>query len=108
VNNNRPDETRTATLSASGANLVSRDLVFTVADQDPAPWTNPGNRFDVNNSGGVEPLDVLAIINEINRTRSRVLDPVLDAGLPFVDVTRDGSLDPLDVLAVINEINRRI
>jgi len=108
VNNNRPDDLRTVTLSASGTNLVARDLVFTVADQDPALWTNPRNRFDVNNSGGVDPLDVLAIINEINRTRSRVLDPVLDAGLPFVDVTRDGSLDPLDVLAVINEINRRI
>jgi len=106
VNNNRPDDLRTVTLSASGTNLVARDLVFTVADQDPALWTNPRNRFDVNNSGGVDPLDVLAIINEINRTRSRVLDPVLDAGLPFVDANRDGSLDPLDVLAVINEINR--
>jgi hypothetical protein len=106
VNNNRPDDPRTVTLTATGNNLVSRDLVFTVRDTDPAPWTNPRNRFDVNNSGGVDPLDVLAIINEINRNGSRTLDPLADAGLPFVDVGRDGAIDPLDVLAVINEINR--
>lgn len=106
INNNRPDDPRTVTLTATGNNLVARDLVFTVRDTDPAPWTNPRNRFDVNDSGGVDPLDVLAIINEINRNGTRTLDPVADAGLPFVDVGRDGAIDPLDVLAVINEINR--
>jgi hypothetical protein len=106
VNNNRPDDPRMVTLTAAGNNLVARDLVFTVRDTDPAPWTNPRNRFDVNDTGGVDPLDVLAIINEINRNGSRTLDPTADAGLPFVDVGRDGAIDPLDVLAVINEINR--
>jgi hypothetical protein len=49
----------------------------------------------------------LVLIDEINRRGSRVLDPVLDAGLLFVDPNRDGALDPLDVLFVIDEINRR-
>jgi len=54
----------------------------------------------------MDPLDVLVVINEINRRGSRQLDPVLDAGLPFVDSTRDGWLDPLDVLVIVNQINR--
>jgi hypothetical protein len=52
-------------------------------------------------------LDVLTLIDEINRSGARVLDPVLDALLLFVDPNRDGALDPLDVLFVIDQINRR-
>lgn len=109
VNDSRPQAPRTVTLNASGTNLIARDLVFTVRDNDPAPWTNPRNPYDVDNSGRLDPLDVLVIINEINRGGgSRFLDPIADAGLLFVDPNRDGSLDPLDVLMVINEINRTL
>ncbi|MFN9347276.1 MAG: hypothetical protein ACK6DQ_11825 [Planctomycetota bacterium] len=47
------------------------------------------------------------MIDEINRRGTRVLDPLIDAGLLFVDPNRDGTLDPLDVLFVIDQINRR-
>lgn len=102
-----PQAFRTVTLRASGTGMVSDTLVFNIRDTDPAPWNNPANPFDVDNSGRMDPLDVLIVINEINRKGSRQLDPVLDAGLPFVDSTRDGWLDPLDVLVIVNEINRR-
>jgi hypothetical protein len=72
-----------------------------------APATAALNTFDINQSGALNPLDVLVLIDEINRGGSRVLDPVLDVGLLFVDPNRDGALDPLDVLFVIDEINRR-
>jgi len=101
-----PQALRTVTLRASGAGMIADTLVFTIRDSDPAPWTNPVNPYDVDNSGGMDPLDVLVVINEINRRGSRQLDPVLDAGLPFVDSTRDGWLDPLDVLVIVNQINR--
>jgi hypothetical protein len=81
----------------------SIDLVIT--DNDPAYWTNPVLAFDVNNNQEADPLDVLAIINEINLHGTRNLNPNLDRGLPFVDVNRNGQIDPLDVLSVINAIN---
>ena len=106
INDTLPQALRTVTLRASGAGMIADTLVFTIRDSDPAPWTNPVNPYDVDNSGGMDPLDVLVVINEINRRGSRQLDPVLDAGLPFVDSTRDGWLDPLDVLVIVNQINR--
>jgi hypothetical protein len=106
INDTLPQALRTVTLRASGAGMIADTLVFTIRDSDPAPWTNPVNPYDVDNSGGMDPLDVLVVINEINRRGSRQLDPILDAGLPFVDSTRDGWLDPLDVLVIVNQINR--
>jgi hypothetical protein len=106
-NDDRPSNLRTVVVSGSGPGILSGTLQFTVQDDDPARWTNPSNPFDINQSGALNPLDVLVLIDEINRGGSRVLDPVLDAGLLFVDPNRDGALDPLDVLFVIDEINRR-
>jgi len=48
------------------------------------------------------------MIDEINRNGSRILDPLDDANLLFVDPNRDGALDPLDVLLLIDELNRRL
>ena len=57
----------------------------------------------------MSPLDVLALVNEINLNGARRLDSThdVDRALPFVDVNDVGSLDPLDVLSIVNEINRR-
>ena len=107
INNERPSNPRTVVFTGSGSGVISGSLSFLVRDNDPARWTNPNNVFDTDNSGGLNPLDALLIIDEINRSGSRVLDPTLDAGLPLIDPNRDGALDPLDVLFVIDEINRR-
>jgi hypothetical protein len=61
----------------------------------------------VNDDRSIDPLDVLVIINEINRTGTRLLDPLTDLTPPFYDTNPDGALDPLDVLVVINKINSR-
>jgi hypothetical protein len=68
-------------------------------------WHNGG---DVNGDGLVTPLDVLILINEINRDGARTLVPrtIADPGLPlFLDSNADGDLTAADVLAVINMLN---
>jgi hypothetical protein len=77
---------------------------------DPAPWQHRPNRFDVDANGFVVPLDVLKLINEINRGGTRRLDlpPVWqESPPPYFDVNGDNWLTPLDVLLVINHINAR-
>ncbi|MFN7735346.1 MAG: ELWxxDGT repeat protein [Pirellula sp.] len=69
-------------------------------------FQNPTNKYDVDKDGDAWPLDVLRLIDEINRNGTRQLPP--QSGYPsyFYDVNGDRSLDPLDVLEVINYINR--
>ena len=101
-----PQGRRSVRITASGNGVIATAVDIVITDNDPAYWTNPINPFDVNNNGDVDPLDVLIIINEINRNGTRALNPNFDLALPFVDPNRNGSIDPLDVLVVINEINR--
>ena len=73
------------------------------------PWQNPINQYDVNNDGGVSPIDALLLINYINANPASINVPLplpKPAGFPFYDVTGDGYADARDVLGVINEINR--
>lgn len=63
---------------------------------------NPVEPMDVNNDGQVAPLDILAIVNEINSPQQqRGERPV------FFDVNGDGLLSPFDALMVMNQLNRR-
>ncbi len=76
-------------------------------NREPSPWQNPRLAEDVDNSTDVGPLDVLVLINEINKNQSRPLD---NSGLttpPYYDVNGDRIISPLDVLQVINFLNRR-
>ncbi|GAA5510298.1 DUF7619 domain-containing protein [Novipirellula caenicola] len=76
------------------------------------PWTNPLDRFDVDDRDGVTALDALLVINELSR-RS-VID--VDGRLPnsrsielppsYYDVNADGFATPLDALQVINQLGR--
>jgi hypothetical protein len=102
----RPQRLRSVSLQAAGMNLTSNSFLFSVNDSDPFRWTNPDPAFklDVNNDRSVDPLDVLAIINEINRFGSRALT-LTDVAPPFYDTNPDGTIDPLDVLVVINKLN---
>lgn len=76
--------------------------------------TNPILRSDVNADGHVDPIDVLVVINLLNRS-SRP-DWLLSDGpisseelasFAYYDVNADSSIDPLDVLTIINLLNRR-
>ncbi|MCY2986147.1 MAG: dockerin type I domain-containing protein [Planctomycetota bacterium] len=100
-----PQGRRTVRINATGNGVSAANIDLVITDNDPAFWTNPVLPVDVNNNQEADPLDVLAIINEINLHGTRNLDPSLDRALPFVDVNRNGQIDPLDVLAVINAIN---
>ena len=72
-----------------------------------ADWQNAVNRLDVNESGFVEPVDALILINDLNQNGTRALPskPANYAG-PMIDVNGDGSLSLLDALIVINSMNR--
>jgi len=100
-----PQGRRTVRINATGNGVTAASIDLVITDSDPAYWTNPVLAVDVNNNQEADPLDVLAIINEINLRGTRNLNPNLDRALPFVDVNRNGQIDPLDVLMVINEIN---
>jgi len=63
------------------------------------------NRFDVNNDGLISALDVLVIINEINRNEARPLDGSGLTPIPYYDVDGNRSIEAIDVLIVINYIN---
>ena len=100
-----PQGRRNVRINATGNGVSAATIDLVITDNDPAFWTNPVLAVDVNNNQEADPLDVLAIINEINLHGTRNLDPSLDRALPFVDVNRNGQIDPLDVLSVINAIN---
>jgi hypothetical protein len=67
--------------------------------------TNWDDAHDVNGDGYVTPIDVLLLINEINRNGPRSLTAGVLGG-PFYDVNRDWTLTSADALNVINRINR--
>jgi hypothetical protein len=70
------------------------------------PWQNPLNSYDVDGVNGVQPIDVLLIIDYINNHPN---DPSLPAPPasppPYLDVNGDGLCTAQDVLQVIDEIN---
>jgi peroxiredoxin Q/BCP len=69
-------------------------------------WQNAAMPMDVNQSGTVEPIDALILINNINQSGMRTLGakPVDYQG-PMLDTNGDGSLTAMDVLLVINTFN---
>jgi hypothetical protein len=73
-------------------------------------WQNPIFTCDVDGNGTVTPVDVITVINELNRTGSRDLSAASepsDQWPPYWDVSGDGWLSPADVLLVINDLNNQ-
>ena len=72
------------------------------------PWQNSPNPYDVNNDGGVSPIDALLLINYINAGHGGAVPPVLPGETPpppYYDVNGDGVITAQDVLVVINQLN---
>ncbi|WP_182867750.1 FG-GAP-like repeat-containing protein [Rhodopirellula sp. JC639] len=76
-------------------------------------WQNPIDRYDVDRSASVSPLDALNVINEIARRG----DHELPLGTPseiqqtspvYFDVSGDSMLSPIDALMVINHLGRQV
>lgn len=80
------------------------DIGFTI---NVNPFQNPSLRWDVNASGDVSPIDILQVINALNRSGGTqiILDPANPTETPpFLDVNGDGLVQPIDALAVLNYI----
>jgi large repetitive protein len=71
-------------------------------------FTNWRNPLDVNNDGSVSPIDVLSVINDLNKSGSRALGGGGGEGEGdrlYIDTNADGFVSASDVLGVINWLN---
>jgi hypothetical protein len=89
---------------------VSTAPIIVLGGSGEGEFTNPYNRFDVNNDGFVTPMDALALINILNLSGPVDLSGLVPGGEgeargPYYDVNGDLYISPMDVLAVINAIN---
>lgn len=109
VQDKLPQGRRIVRVTASMPGGFTSRSQLILLDSSSDGWQNRSNHFDVDGEDSINPLDVLALVNEINSNGARRLNSAreIDRALAFVDVNGDGSLDPLDVLAIVNEINKR-
>lgn len=107
INDLLPERRQTIQIAATGTGVTAGSVDIAITDTDLPIWTNPANALDVDGSGSLDPLDVLTLINEINRNGSRALELGLGNQAPYYDTNANGFLEPLDILLVINELNRR-
>ena len=68
-------------------------------------YTHPGNRYDVDGNGAVEPLDAILVINELNGSGTHSLVQAAQVSGPYIDVSGDNLLNPIDAVLVINYLN---
>jgi len=68
-------------------------------------WMNPADSLDADADKSITPLDVLAIVNDLNRFGSRRLPQERPSSSDYLDVDGDQSVTPLDVLQLVNYIN---
>ena len=61
--------------------------------------------LDVDADGSITPLDVLALVNDINANKLRDLPTGVPGSAPYLDTNGNGKVDPLDVLEIVNYIN---
>lgn len=97
-------------LPVEGRGRFRRLLLETLEDRRllNIDWRNPVDHLDADGDRTIAPLDVLAVINEINRGQLLQLPPVRPSDAPYIDIDGDGLLSPLDALRVINAINSGI
>jgi RHS repeat-associated protein len=71
----------------------------------PLPWQNARNHFDVNDDDAVVPLDVLIVVNKLNRDGPGALPAIAEPPEYYYDVSGDNFVSPLDALQIINHLN---
>ena len=89
---------------------VSTPAIVVIGGSGEGEFTNPSNRYDVNNDGFATPIDVLALINFLNTAGTTDLTPWAaggegESGGPFYDVNSDNFISPSDVLSIVNYLN---
>ena len=115
-------QTGTVSFSPTAGFLGLASFDYRVADSDgllsnvahvdlrilpTSQWTNPADRYDVDDSDNVSPGDALTIINVIADGGFRDLPSERPEDTYFLDVTNDNRLTPADALAVIDFIAAR-
>lgn len=95
---------QTIEVSVSATGFQTGSSTFTIVD-NPFPFQNPNNRFDVTDNGSVTVLDALRIINQLPGGNLPVSPPTGDE-VGFYDVSGNGEISALDALLVVNEIAR--
>ncbi len=94
-------------VSQTSSDEISESIDIRVVRAAP-PWQNKHWALDVNDDGLLTPLDVLLVINALNRIGAAPLDrPPLAGSTNFVDVNGDRYLSPIDALILINALNRQ-
>lgn len=98
----------TATDSGTPGLSVWTEFSLTVTSH-PYAWQNAALPADVDGNGTVAPLDVLIVINSINRTGPGPVPDsapeAADGSFSFLDVNADNFVTPSDALGVIATIN---
>ena len=85
---------------------LSNEATVTVTITPVKYWQNPTNPYDVNADGSVSPIDVLQIVNRLNRNQPLPVPPTAtDKPAPYYDVNGSNTLEPNDALQVINVLN---
>jgi hypothetical protein len=114
-------------LRSPGVDVPNRDIEYgtlaltidpTGVEEEPLPseaapdvpqhtgWHNPDAPFDVNGDGVVSPVDVLLVINALNRGGSGPVSAIDETDFTgYLDVNNDGHLTAMDALLVINYLN---
>jgi len=99
-------------VTARAVNGDQRSREFTIDVIEFSPFQNPRIHNDVNGDGVVSPLDILLLINLLNREGYQLGSPPgvgggsgEPDGAIYPDVNGDNRLSPLDVLLIINHLN---
>lgn len=76
--------------------------------RNATPWTNKKGNMDVDGNGFVGPLDILLIINYLNKPAFTTIPIDIRTRPYYLDVNGDLEVAPLDVLLIINALNIRV
>jgi uncharacterized secreted protein with C-terminal beta-propeller domain len=91
--------------------VVGNEQYAFAGPRTPLEWHNEANPYDVSGDGVVASGDVRLIVNDLNRSGSRLLpsESVLrqiDHSRFYIDVSGDGRSTAIDALRIINFLNR--
>jgi hypothetical protein len=99
-----PGDAHTALMRLNGGQPA---LDIDAAVRPLVPWHNFDIQYDVDGDGKVFNVDVVTLVNYLNRGWDGELpDPTAGDPPPYLDVSPDNRLEPLDVVLVVNELNR--
>jgi hypothetical protein len=102
--------------TATGTGLIRARLTDATGNQSLSapipirvinPWHHADNQFDIDDNGTIEPLDLLLLVDHLNRNYETPLLPEPPSVVTkYLDVNDDGYCTTLDALLVLTDLNR--